>query len=120
MMDLYKGSFKNVEEESDMFFNKDLVLASIKAVGEDHAIVQYQDKEVEVNLSPEEAKEFHQYVVHQEDILVPMNIKTQKPINKATPQEKKLIQDEKKKLLKVDCTFQAAIFRRGTNERKRE
>ena len=47
-----------------MFFNKDLVLASIKAVGEDHAIVQYRDQEVEVNLSPEEAKEFHQYVVH--------------------------------------------------------
>ncbi|MEJ9313766.1 hypothetical protein P4655_20645 [Priestia megaterium] len=61
-----------------MFFNKDLVLASIKAVGEDHAIVQYQDKEVEVNLSPEEAKEFHQYVVHQENMLVLMNIKTQK------------------------------------------
>ncbi|MGG1324934.1 hypothetical protein ABE225_29640 [Priestia megaterium] len=61
-----------------MFFNKDLVLASIKAVGEDHAIVQYQDKEVEVNLSPEEAKEFHQYVVYQENMLVPMNIKTQK------------------------------------------
>ncbi|WP_455920202.1 hypothetical protein [Priestia megaterium] len=61
-----------------MFFNKDLVLASIKAVGEDHAIVQYQDKEVEVSLSPEEAKEFHQYVVHQENMLVPMNIKTQK------------------------------------------
>ncbi|NGY87876.1 hypothetical protein F6Y05_32630 [Bacillus megaterium] len=36
-------------------------------------------KEVEVNLSPEEAKEFHQYVVHQENMLVPMNIKTQKP-----------------------------------------
>ncbi|MFP7736662.1 hypothetical protein ACLHDF_25325 [Priestia aryabhattai] len=47
-----------------MLFNKDLVLASIKAVGEDHAIVQYQDKEVEVNLSPEGAKEFYQYVVH--------------------------------------------------------
>lgn len=61
-----------------MFFNKDLVLASIKAVGEDHAIVQYQDKEVEVNLSSEEAKEFHQYVVHQENMLVSMNIKTQK------------------------------------------
>ena len=61
-----------------MLFNKDLVLASIKAVGEDHAIVQYQDKEVEVNLSPEEAKEFHQYVVHQENMLVLMNIKTQK------------------------------------------
>lgn len=54
------------------------MLASIKAVGEDHAIVQYQGKEVEVNLSPEEAKKFHQYVVHQENILVPMNIKTQK------------------------------------------
>lgn len=77
-MDVYKTSFKNVEEEWNMFFNKDLVLASIKAVGEDHAIVQYQDKEVEVNLSPEEAKEFHQYVVHQENMLVPMNIKTQK------------------------------------------
>ena len=77
-MDLYKDSFKNVEEERNMYFNKDLVLASIKAVGEDHAIVQYQDKEVEVNLSPEEAKEFHQYVVHQENMLVPMNIKTRK------------------------------------------
>lgn len=77
-MDLYKDRFKNIEEEWNMFFNKDLVLASIKAVGEDHAIVQYQDKEVEVNLSPEEAKEFHQYVVHQENMLVPMNIKTQK------------------------------------------
>ncbi|MGE1113861.1 hypothetical protein ACQJ0K_19090 [Priestia megaterium] len=31
-----------------------------------------------MNLSPEEAKKFHQYVVHQENILVPMNIKTQK------------------------------------------
>lgn len=77
-MDLYKDSLKNVEEERNMFFNKDLVLASIKAVGEDHAIVQYQDKEVEVNLSPEEAKEFYQYVVHQENMLVPMNIKTRK------------------------------------------
>ena len=77
-MDLYKDSLKNVEEELNMFFNKDLVLASIKAVGEDHAIVQYQDKKVEVNLSPEEAKEFHRYVVHQENMLVPMNIKTQK------------------------------------------
>ena len=77
-MDLYKNRFKNLEEVWNMFFNKDLVLASIKAVGEDHAIVQYQDKEVEVNLSPEEAKEFHQYVVHQENMLVPMNIKTQK------------------------------------------
>lgn len=77
-MDLYKDRFKNLEEAWNMFFNKDLVLASIKAVGEDHAIVQYQDKEVEVNLSPEEAKEFHQYVVHQENMLVPMNIKTQK------------------------------------------
>ncbi|MGW9019511.1 hypothetical protein [Priestia megaterium] len=61
-----------------MFFNKDLVLASIKAVGEDHAIVQYRDQEIEVNLSPEETKEFHQYVVHQENMLVPMNIKTHK------------------------------------------
>lgn len=77
-MDLYKDSLKNVEEELNMFFNKDLVLASIKAVGEDYAIVQYQDKKVEVNLSPEEAKEFHLYVVHQENMLVPMNIKTQK------------------------------------------
>jgi hypothetical protein len=77
-MDLYKYRFKKLKGESLMFFNKDLVLASIKAVGEDHAIVQYQDKEVEVNLSPEEAKEFHQYVVHQENMLVPMNIKTQK------------------------------------------
>jgi hypothetical protein len=77
-MDLYKDRFKNLEGEWNMFFNKDLVLASIKAVGEDHAIVQYQDKEVEVNLSPEEAKEFHQYVVHQENMLVPMNTKTQK------------------------------------------
>jgi hypothetical protein len=77
-MDLYKDRFKNVEGEWNMFFNKDLVLASIKAVGEDHAIVQYQDKEVEVNLSPEEAKDFHQYVVRQENMLVPMNIKTQK------------------------------------------
>ena len=77
-MDLYKNSFKNIEEERNMFFNKDLVLASIKAVGEDHAIVQYQNQEVEVNLSPGEAKEFHQYVVHQENMLVPMNIKTQK------------------------------------------
>ncbi|MGE7718282.1 hypothetical protein [Priestia megaterium] len=31
-----------------------------------------------MNLSPEDAKEFHQYVVHQENMLVPMNIKTQK------------------------------------------
>lgn len=77
-MDLYKDRFKNFRGGMNMFFNKDLVLASIKAVGEDHAIVQYQDKEVEVNLSPKEAKEFHQYVVHQENMLVPMNIKTQK------------------------------------------
>ncbi|KRD82411.1 hypothetical protein ASE51_22710 [Bacillus sp. Root147] len=51
-----------------MFFNKDLVLASIKAVGEDHAIVQYRDQEVEVNLSPEEAKEFHQYEQELEEL----------------------------------------------------
>lgn len=32
-MDLYKDRFKNLKEEWNMFFNKDLVLASIKAVG---------------------------------------------------------------------------------------
>ena len=33
-----------------------------------------------------------------------------KSINKATPQEKKLIQEGKKKSLKADCTFQLAMF----------
>jgi hypothetical protein len=91
----------------NMFFNKDLVLASIKAVGEDHAIVQYQDQEVEVNLSSEEAKEFHQYVIHQENMLVPMNIKTQKlfvdleePWYEQELEELKMISHQKNKDLK--------------------
>ncbi|MFE7083745.1 hypothetical protein [Priestia megaterium] len=61
-----------------MFFQKDVVLISIKAIGEKSAIVQYRDREEEVFFTPEEAKEFHQYISHGGDMLVPMDIKTKK------------------------------------------
>lgn len=61
-----------------MFFKKDVVLVSIKAIGEKSAIVQYRDQEEEVFFTPEEAKEFHQYISHLGDMLIPMNIKTKK------------------------------------------
>ncbi|MFP7159181.1 hypothetical protein SFC34_25320 [Priestia aryabhattai] len=61
-----------------MFFQKDVVLVSIKAIGEKSAIVQYRDQEEEVFFTPEEAKGFHQYISHLGDMLIPMNIKTKK------------------------------------------
>ncbi|MBT2278619.1 hypothetical protein J7E51_11595 [Priestia megaterium] len=59
-----------------MFFQKDVVLVSIKAMGEKSAIVQYRDQEEEVFFTPKEAQEFHDYISHGGDMLVPMNMKT--------------------------------------------
>ncbi|MCE4093218.1 hypothetical protein ABE112_27840 [Priestia aryabhattai] len=61
-----------------MLFQKDVVLVSIKWIGERSAIVQYRNQEEEVFFTSVEAKEFHEYVSHGGDLLVPMNIKTKK------------------------------------------
>ncbi|MBT2258319.1 hypothetical protein [Priestia megaterium] len=61
-----------------MLFQKDVVLVSIKWIGEKSAIVRYRDQEEEVFFTPEEAKEFHHYISRGGDMLVPMNIKTKK------------------------------------------
>ena len=59
-----------------MLFQKDVVLVSIKWIGEKSAIVRYRDQEEEVFFTPEEAKEFHHYISQGGDMLVPMNSKT--------------------------------------------
>ncbi|WP_321998834.1 hypothetical protein [Priestia megaterium] len=59
-----------------MFFQKDVMLVSIKAIGERSVIVQYRDQEEEVFFTPKEAQEFHEYLSHGGDMLVPMNMKT--------------------------------------------
>ena len=71
-------SILKIEEEKEMLFQKDVLLVSIKWIGERSAIVRYRDQEEEVFFTPEEAKEFHQYISQGGDMLVPMNIKTKK------------------------------------------
>ena len=59
-----------------MLFQKDVVLVSIKWIGERSAIVRYRDQEEEVFFTPEAAKKFHEYISRGGDMLVPMNMKT--------------------------------------------
>ncbi|MGG3182388.1 hypothetical protein ABEQ41_29585 [Priestia megaterium] len=59
-----------------MLFQKDVVLVSIKWIGERSAIVRYRDQEEEVFFTQEEAKKFHEYISRGGDMLVPMHMKT--------------------------------------------
>jgi hypothetical protein len=61
-----------------MLFLKEeiLFLGIVKEIGDQDAILIVNGNEVKVELSEETAEELHQYVLQQDNMLVPINLKT--------------------------------------------
>lgn len=59
-----------------LFLKEDFALAIVKEIGDQDAIFIVNGNEVKVDLSEETAEELHQYVLKQDNMLVPINIKT--------------------------------------------
>jgi hypothetical protein len=59
-----------------LFLKEDFALGIEKEIGDQDAILIVNGNEVKVELSEETAEELHQYVLQQDNMLVPINLKT--------------------------------------------
>jgi hypothetical protein len=59
-----------------LFLKEDFALGIVKEIGDQDAISIVNGNEVKVELSEETAEELHQYVLQQDNMLVPINLKT--------------------------------------------
>jgi hypothetical protein len=61
-----------------LFLKEDFALGIVKEIGDQDAILIVNGNEVKVELSEETktAEELHQYVLQQDNMLVPINLKT--------------------------------------------
>ncbi|KMY52506.1 hypothetical protein AC623_20400 [Bacillus sp. FJAT-27231] len=61
-----------------MLLNNEISLAVIKEVGNQDVVLSVDGKEVELELTEEEAKELQNYLTEQDNFLVPIHVKTMK------------------------------------------
>ncbi|HGE5781556.1 TPA: hypothetical protein ACGGHE_003496 [Bacillus pseudomycoides] len=59
-----------------LLFREDIVLGVIKAVGEGELILLVKDEELTIPITREQEKELAVHVMNQENMLVPINVKT--------------------------------------------
>ncbi|PEB83263.1 hypothetical protein CN327_01735 [Bacillus cereus] len=59
-----------------LLFREDIELGVIKAVGEGELILLVKDEELTIPITREEEKELAVHVMNQENMLVPVNVKT--------------------------------------------
>lgn len=59
-----------------MFLKEDFTLGVVKEVGNDHVVLDVDDEEVTVHLSPIDAKDLQQHLITQDNLLVPIHRKT--------------------------------------------
>ncbi|PEW90401.1 hypothetical protein [Bacillus nitratireducens] len=59
-----------------LLFREDIELGVIKAVGEGELILLVKDEELTITITREEEKELAVHVMNQENMLVPVNVKT--------------------------------------------
>lgn len=59
-----------------LLFHEDMALGVIKAVGEGELILLVRDEELTVQITREQEEELAIHVMNQENMLVPINVKT--------------------------------------------
>ncbi|KAF2427327.1 hypothetical protein ACFRGK_06450 [Bacillus subtilis] len=58
------------------FFNKDIELGSIKEVGNSDVVLSVGEEEFVIELSEDEHQKLQQHIMNQDNLLVPINMKT--------------------------------------------
>ncbi|PFW63598.1 hypothetical protein [Bacillus sp. AFS075034] len=59
-----------------LLFHEDIALGVIKAIGEGELILLVKDEELRIKITREQEEELAAHVMNQENMLVPVNIKT--------------------------------------------
>ncbi|OSX90897.1 hypothetical protein BTJ45_03363 [Bacillus mycoides] len=59
-----------------LLFHEDIALGVIKAIGEGELVLLVKDEELTIPITREEEKELAVHVMNQENMLVPVNVKT--------------------------------------------
>ncbi|MDM5191363.1 hypothetical protein QUF93_01455 [Bacillus hominis] len=59
-----------------LLFHEDIALGVIKAIGEGELILLVKDKELTIKITREQEEELAVHVMNQENMLVPVNVKT--------------------------------------------
>ncbi|WP_142334863.1 hypothetical protein, partial [Bacillus pseudomycoides] len=59
-----------------LLFREDIALGVIKAIGEGELILLVKDEELTIPITREQEKELAVHVMNQENMLVPVNVKT--------------------------------------------
>ncbi|MDM5152540.1 hypothetical protein QUF88_00505 [Bacillus sp. DX1.1] len=59
-----------------LFFNEDMVLGVIKSIGEGEIVLLVKNEELTIQLTEEQEDELTLHVMNQENMLLPINVKT--------------------------------------------
>jgi hypothetical protein len=59
-----------------LLFHEDIALGVIKAIGEGELVLLVKDEELTIKITREQEKELAVHVMNQENMLVPVNVKT--------------------------------------------
>ncbi|WP_242306082.1 hypothetical protein [Bacillus cereus group sp. BfR-BA-01490] len=59
-----------------LLFREDMALGVIKAIGEGELVLLVKDEELRINITREQEEELAVHVMNQENMLVPVNVKT--------------------------------------------
>ncbi|MED1558642.1 hypothetical protein [Bacillus paramycoides] len=59
-----------------LLFHENIALGVIKEIGEDEIVLLVKDKELVIKITREQVRELAVHVMNQENMLVPVNVKT--------------------------------------------
>ncbi|MFK4322853.1 MULTISPECIES: hypothetical protein [Bacillus] len=59
-----------------LLFREDIALGVIKEIGEDEIVLLVKDEELTIKITREQVRELAIHVMNQENMLVPVNVKT--------------------------------------------
>ncbi|HDR3890739.1 TPA: hypothetical protein QCO65_005304 [Bacillus cereus] len=59
-----------------LLFHEDIALGVIKEIGEDDIVLLVKDEELTIKITREQVRELAIHVMNQENMLVPVNVKT--------------------------------------------
>ncbi|MFJ8356614.1 hypothetical protein ACIQ69_25595 [Bacillus paramycoides] len=59
-----------------LLFNEDIALGVIKEIGEDELVLLVKEEEITIKITREQVRELAIHVMNQENMLVPVNVKT--------------------------------------------
>ncbi|MGN4729915.1 hypothetical protein ACTFR4_23275 [Bacillus cereus group sp. MYBK181-1] len=61
-----------------LLFHEDMALGVIKEIGEDDIVLLVKEEELTIKITREQVRELAVHVMNQENMLVPINVKTHK------------------------------------------